>query len=245
MPIGYRSISEKELFKLLNNETIEGKFNNTNEKQNNSSAENIIAFFDEPIKWEDYSHKIMIQCKFNKNKIIDRGIGIYYASDKLSQTAIWTGRRGSYKYALNEFYVSSYDITNVIGWINTDKYKIKNIIATQAGAVHIYEAFNKLNLPEYDLKQIKPKEIKYTQDDDTPVWVYHIWMNKAGIPGGIIKIRMTPNQMKNKEDGYYFKTNKEAEKFLLELNKRRNEIYQDGDFTRFHNTITLEKREVQ
>ena len=55
MPIGYRSISEKELFKLLNNETIEGKFNNTNEKQNNSSAENIIAFFDEPIKWEDCS----------------------------------------------------------------------------------------------------------------------------------------------------------------------------------------------
>lgn len=217
---GYRSISEYELIDLLNGKTIYGRFNNAEEKQTTGVAQNVVAFFTNPIKWEDSIHQFFIQCEFDEDEIIETGKGTYFASDSLSKTSIWTGRRGSLKYTLDEFYVSSYNINNITAWINTKTINIGEVLQDWANNdsdyIDIYEKYKQLNLPEYDLSQIKPEKIEYTQDEDTPISVYYVYKNKQNIPAGILKVRRTPNQIKGEtEKGeYYFKTQKEAQEFL-------------------------------
>ena len=114
MIYGYRSIGDSELDILCNNETVVGRYNNSTEKQNDSKATNVVCFFTEPYKWEDAAHYIHIKCQFNKNDIVDFGTGIYYAGKSLGKTKVWTGRRGKTGYKIDEFYVSSYNIDNVV-----------------------------------------------------------------------------------------------------------------------------------
>lgn len=225
---GYRSVSAEELITLLQNKPVEGRFDNSSEKQTTGSASNVVAFFTNPIKWEDKSHMFLIQCKFNKNDIVETGTGKYYASDTLSKTGIWTGRTGTYSYSLDEFYVNSYSIRNVTAWVNTSKYNIETILGNWAkyngDYTVIYDNFKKLNLPQYNLSDIKTN-IPYTQDEDTPVYVWRVWYGFNNKPGGISKERYKQKNIKELlSDGFkLFKTKKEAEEFYQqELQKYNN-----------------------
>lgn len=114
--IGYRSIGKQELWDLLDGKTIKGQYNNSSEKQNDSSVNNVVSFFRNPYVWRDSNHMFTIKCKLNSSSIYT-GTGKYYASNSFDKTKIWTGRRGSKEYNLDEIYVESYDIKNVISFI--------------------------------------------------------------------------------------------------------------------------------
>lgn len=114
--IGYRSIGEKELYKLLNGETIHGQFDNSAERQNESNEKDVVCFFTKPYAWHDKRHQFTIKCKLNPDKL-SYGSGVYYAAKNLDKTKIWTGRRGKVEYNLDEIYAKSYDINNVVSMI--------------------------------------------------------------------------------------------------------------------------------
>ena len=112
--IGYRSISFNELDKLLNNEVIEGQFDNASEIQNDSDLSNVVGFFKDKYAWKDSSHEILIKCSFNEDEIVGYGKGKYFASNDFAKSNIWTGRRGKVEYNLDEFYVDSYNLNNLV-----------------------------------------------------------------------------------------------------------------------------------
>ena len=227
--IGYRSISENELISLLQHQVIEGRFDNSSEKQTTGSAANVVAFFTNPIKWEDKAHKFFIQCTFNRDRIIETGVGKYYASDTLSKTGIWTGRTGTYSYSLDEFYVSSYSLNDVTGWVNTDRYNIESILknwSTHGGIyAELYDTFKQMNLPQYNLSDIKG-DIPYTQDDDTPMYIWRIWYDSTNKPRGVTKERWNVKTVrKSIENGEkVFKNKKDADQqYVAELSEWEKE----------------------
>ena len=114
--ICYRTIGWDEFDALLSGETIKGKYDNNSEGQNDSNLKDVVCFFREPIMWQDKEHVFMIKCKFNSNEIYT-GPGVYYASKDLRSTNIWTGRRGKTEYNLDEIYVKSYNLKNVIAFV--------------------------------------------------------------------------------------------------------------------------------
>ena len=113
---GYRSIGREEFYKLIEGDTIEGAFDNSTEKQNTSEASGVVAFYKEPYKWSDARHNFFIKCRFNLDDVVDSGTGTYFASKDFGKTKKWTGRRGNTEYKLDEFYVSSYNLSNVIAF---------------------------------------------------------------------------------------------------------------------------------
>lgn len=114
--ICYRTIGWDEFDALLADETIKGKYDNNSEGQNDSNLKDVVCFFREPIMWQDKEHIFMIKCKFNSNEVYT-GSGVYYASKDLRSTNIWTGRRGKTEYNLDEIYVKSYNLKNVIAFV--------------------------------------------------------------------------------------------------------------------------------
>lgn len=110
----YRSIGEEEFKKLIDGEEISGKFFNTHETQNNSSLNYVCCFFKEKIRWKDDRHKFFIKTDIPANKILGEGTGIYYASKMFAITKTWNGKRGKTRYELEEVYISSYSIHNVL-----------------------------------------------------------------------------------------------------------------------------------
>ena len=114
--ICYRTIGWDEFDALLSGETIKGKYDNNSEGQNDSNLKDVVCFFREPIMWQDKEHVFMIKCKFNSNEIYT-GSGVYYASKDLRSTNIWTGRRGKTEYNLDEIYVKSYSLENVVAFV--------------------------------------------------------------------------------------------------------------------------------
>lgn len=114
--ICYRTIGWDEFDALLSGETIKGKYDNNFEGQNDSNLKDVVCFFREPIMWQDKEHIFMIKCKFNSSETYT-GSGVYYASKDLRSTNIWTGRRGKTEYNLDEIYVKSYSLKNVISFV--------------------------------------------------------------------------------------------------------------------------------
>lgn len=114
--ICYRTVGWDEFDALLAGETIKGKYDNNSEGQNDSNLKDVVCFFREPIMWQDKEHIFMIKCKFNSNEVYT-GSGVYYASKDLRSTNIWTGRRGKTEYNLDEIYVKSYNLKNVIAFV--------------------------------------------------------------------------------------------------------------------------------
>ena len=118
--IGYRTIGIAELKHLLDGDTINGRYSNSSEKQNKSSLENVVCFFTTPLMWDDKDHLVMIKCKFDDKDVLEVGQGDYYAASNLRKTNIWSGKRGNTKYKIEEFYTKSYNIQNVVAFV--DKY---------------------------------------------------------------------------------------------------------------------------
>ena len=114
---GYRSIGEAELEMLLDGDTIKGRFDSSSENQTSSDSKNVIYFFKDPYMWKDKYHKFMIEAEFDISDT-SASTGTYYASDKMRDTRIWTGRRGNTEYKLDEFTVNEYNIDNVTAFIS-------------------------------------------------------------------------------------------------------------------------------
>ena len=142
--ICYRTIGWDEFDALLSGETIKGKYDNNSEGQNDSNLKDVVCFFREPIMWQDKEHIFMIKCKFNSNEIYT-GTGVYYASKDLKNTNIWTGRRGKTEYNLDEIYVKSYKLDNVIAFVVKNEEanplpKLKNDLDYGEGRLEFYNS---------------------------------------------------------------------------------------------------------
>lgn len=112
--IVYRNIGSSELISLFDGKTIYGKFSNSCESQNTSNLDEVLCCFIKKIHWVDKFHKFLVAIEVPEDRILEKGIGTYFASDKFAKTGVWTGRRGSHKYKLEEAYIKSYDIKDVI-----------------------------------------------------------------------------------------------------------------------------------
>jgi hypothetical protein len=206
---GYRSISKNEFFKLLDGETIKGTFDNSQEKQTTSNAANVVAFYKNKYRWKDARHVFFIKCKFNESDIVDTGIGTYYASKDFAKTKVWTGRRGNTEYQLDEFYVSEYNLDNVVAFdyealslFNDDYQKMFTDSLTQKGIPALTESVELENLvcnalrkdgEEYlektTLTEMKLSQIKQKSRNQDPerinrskkVKTTYIGMSKFGI----------------------------------------------------------------
>lgn len=108
----YRSIGEKELFKLLDGDIIYGQYNCSKEIQNSSKKTNAICCFVEKYFWSDSKHKFFVILDIPNNQI-ELGNGFYDASKNLSKTKIWSGRRGNTTYTIQEAYIDEYSYKNV------------------------------------------------------------------------------------------------------------------------------------
>ncbi len=110
----YRSVGISELNALLNGESIFGRYDNSSEPQNTSDLQNVVACFEDKIRWDDKYHRFFLELCVPVTAIAGYGTGTYYASKKFAKTKIWTGRRGSVRYDLKEIYLPEYDIRDVV-----------------------------------------------------------------------------------------------------------------------------------
>ena len=149
--IGYRSIGLSEFYELLDNREIMGKFSNSEEKQNNSNLDNIICFFKDKIMWKNVNHEILIKCQFNEKDIIDFGTGQYWASKDFAKTKVWTGRRGTVSYNLDEFYVKKYTLNNVIGFYGAPNQSIADFLQKRFNSDWASECTEKLKSLNFDV----------------------------------------------------------------------------------------------
>lgn len=109
----YRTIGYAELQAILIDGHVHGRYNNSTEKQNNSNLKKVCCFFNEEIHWQDGTHEYFIVVDIPEDKVVGTGVGTYYASKSFAKTKIWTGRRGSEEYKLDEVYTSGYSIENI------------------------------------------------------------------------------------------------------------------------------------
>lgn len=109
----YRNIGPEELLCLFNGKTVYGKFSSSCEAQNTSNLDEVICCFADKVRWVDKFHQFLVALEIPEERILERGIGTYFASEKFAKTGVWTGRRGSHKYKLKEVYIKSYDINDV------------------------------------------------------------------------------------------------------------------------------------
>lgn len=109
----YRSIGDSELTALLMDGHVHGRYNNATEAQNNSELNKVCCFFTDEIRWTDGCHSYFLKVDVPSEKILQTGVGVYYASKDFAKTKIWTGRRGSVEYKLGEVYVSEYSLADV------------------------------------------------------------------------------------------------------------------------------------
>lgn len=117
MTILYRNVGENELLRLLSGETIYGKYDLSKERQASENFTNVVCTYTDKIIWDipnSNRHQYLLELKVPTKWITKKGIGTYYASKKFAETKIWTGRRGTVEYKINEVYLDSYDIGSVI-----------------------------------------------------------------------------------------------------------------------------------
>lgn len=113
----YRNVGEIELLRLLSGETIHGKYDLSKERQASENFNNVVCTYTEKIIWDipnSNRHQYLLVLQVPTKWLTQKGIGTYYASKKFAETKIWTGRRGSVEYKIDEVYLNSYDISSVI-----------------------------------------------------------------------------------------------------------------------------------
>ena len=131
----YRNVGEIELLRLMSGETIHGKYDLSKKRQSSENFTNVVCTYIDKIIWDipnSNTHKYLLELQVPTKWITKKGIGTYYASKKFGETKIWTGRRGTVEYKIDEVYLDSYDIGSVINIqkINESKYEseIKNTL---------------------------------------------------------------------------------------------------------------------
>ena len=109
----YRSIGQSELTALLLDGHVHGRYDNSVEKQNDSTLKKVCCFFTEALRWLDGCHDFFIEVDIPNDRIIGKGVGVYYAPKNLKQTYVWTGRRGSVEYHFDEVYINEYSLSDI------------------------------------------------------------------------------------------------------------------------------------
>lgn len=113
----YRNIGRKELEKLLSGQVIVGYYNLSHERQSSAHYDRVVCTYKDKIIWKfsnSDSHQYIIKLSVPKSACLKTGIGTYFASKQFKTTKVWTGRRGSVQYELEEVYLDSYDISNLV-----------------------------------------------------------------------------------------------------------------------------------
>lgn len=110
----FRSIGELEFKALLLDGHIHGRFDCSKEGQTSSNLTHCLCTFTEPYRWDDAAHELFITLEVGKNLIKGKGKGTYYAAKSFGDTKVWTGRRGSVEYILDEVYLSQYSLEDVV-----------------------------------------------------------------------------------------------------------------------------------
>ena len=147
----YRSIGLAEFEELLEGNKVQGRYNNENEKQNNSNIKNVVCFFKDKIMWRDSAHCILIECKFSNEEISESGTGQYWAAKNFKDTKIWTGRRGNTNYELDEIYVKEYSLKNVINIYGGINKSIFQFLYERFNDEYANEIIDKLKSLGYDV----------------------------------------------------------------------------------------------
>lgn len=113
----YRNVGEIELLRLLSGETIHGKYDLSKERQASENFTNVVCTYTDKIIWDipnSNKHQYLLVIQVPTKWLTKKGIGTYYASKKFAETKIWTGRRGTVEYKIDEVYLDLYDIGSVI-----------------------------------------------------------------------------------------------------------------------------------
>lgn len=137
--IGYRSISEEELFVLVDAQNpVYGRRSLKLRRCTTCDLEyGVVCFFREPYRWKDKKHYIDIQVEL-KSPIL--GEGIYQAPKSLEKTKVWTGREGEVSYTLPEAYVRCYFPEQVVSIDIHDKYPawfVESVISPFCEKYHV------------------------------------------------------------------------------------------------------------
>lgn len=110
----HRSMNETEFRTLLSGKPVIGRYNVKNQMQSSFEEEGLyVCFFEDDYWWIDANHKICAIVDIPEEKL-GKGFGTYFASKNMAKTHIWSGRRGSELYLLNECYAKSYSIEDVV-----------------------------------------------------------------------------------------------------------------------------------
>ena len=114
----YRCVGLNEMNNLIGYsgecKVIMGNYNLSTEEQSTGNMIGAISFFCEPYLWLDSRHKVVVICDIPEDRL-QFGKGVYFAAKGFEKTKVWTGRRGSVRYELDEAYTASYSITDVKG----------------------------------------------------------------------------------------------------------------------------------
>ena len=110
----YRSIGEKELQKLLREIRVRGMFDCEFESQNKTKLNNVICTFTKDFRWKDKEHIFYIIMEIPDERIIEKNEAIYYVSKEAIKSKVWSGRDGQEIYKIEEAYLDSYDINDIV-----------------------------------------------------------------------------------------------------------------------------------
>lgn len=109
----YRSISEKELTKLLREVDVRGQYDCAFEAQTESNLNNVCCFFTEDFRWDDNEHIFYLEIEVPDDRILEKSKARYWVPKNVLKTRVWTGRRGDELLEIEEAYLDSYNVADV------------------------------------------------------------------------------------------------------------------------------------
>lgn len=152
----FRSIGLDEFSRLFDEQTIHGKFDCSQEKNNSSNCKNVICCFSKKFYWKDKRHKFLLELDIDRDEIKSYGQGTYAISEQCKKSRIWTGRTGKERICLDEVYIKHYSIQNVkkiyLGYYFANWYL--ETLKPQLDKFHI-ETIHPIDLNDYLFDKLK------------------------------------------------------------------------------------------
>lgn len=110
----YRSISTKELEKLLREIAVRGMYDYPGHMPIVSNLTNVVCTFTEDFRLKDKDHIFYITLDIPNDRIIMKRKASYYVSETTIKNRVWSGRTGAKQFEIEEAYLDQYDINDVV-----------------------------------------------------------------------------------------------------------------------------------
>lgn len=109
----FRSVGYEELFALLYDGHVHGRYNCSTEELTTCNLNKVCCFFNEYTIWKSEDHRYLICIDVDPSKISETGDAIWYVHKNFEESRKVRAKKGPVKVSLAESYLREYSLDDV------------------------------------------------------------------------------------------------------------------------------------